>query len=392
MELARTPEREVSPAPATGSASASTPPSRTRRGERFSTESRAPFAAKFALSSAAMRTGLCTDRRFRAHSAPAEHPERPARLDAIDAALEERGLSARCVRIEARPATRTELLRVHDRGFLDRLERQLGDGKSGWLDPDTYFSPGSQEAALLAAGATVDLALAVAAGALDDGIAFVRPPGHHATVDRAMGFCLLNNVAVAAAALRERGARVAIVDFDVHHGNGTEAIFWDNPEVLYVSTHQFPFYPGSGRARDRGGPAARGATVNVPLPAGAGDGAYLAAFDEIVLPAVRRFHPDVVLLSAGFDAHADDPLATMRVSDAGFAHLTKRLLEAAEGHLAAVLEGGYELAALGRSAAAATAVLLGDDPPPLAPAPPTSEERAAIAALARLQKDAASPA
>jgi acetoin utilization deacetylase AcuC-like enzyme len=329
-----------------------------------------------------MRTGLTTDARFRDHRAPGEHPECPERLDAIDAALAERKLDVRCERVPARMVTRAELERVHSAAYLDALFRELaGDG--GWLDPDTYWSRGSLEAAQLAAGATVEIATRVAEGKLDNGIAFVRPPGHHALRDRAMGFCLLNNVAVAAGALRAKGMRIAIVDFDVHHGNGTEAIFWDDPDVMYVSTHQYPFYPGTGPATDRGGEKARGATVNVPLPPGSGDAAYIAAFGEIILPAIDKFRPDQVLLSAGFDAHRDDPLAEMNVSDRGFAYMTSDLLLVAQGKLAAVLEGGYHLTALGRSAAATVSVLLGDDPPTLAAPPISVSERAAITAAAR---------
>jgi acetoin utilization deacetylase AcuC-like enzyme len=337
-----------------------------------------------------MATGLCTDPRFHAHRAPGEHPERPERLVAIEQALESRGLARRCTRVAARPATRAELERAHAPSLIDRLEDALADGRAGWIDPDTYYGPGSWEAALCAAGAAVDLARAVADGKLSNGAAFVRPPGHHATRDRAMGFCLLNNVAVAAADLRARGLRPAVIDFDVHHGNGTEAIFWDDPEVLYASTHQFPFYPGTGPVDATGGAPARGATVNVPLPAGSGDAALAAAFDQVILPSLRSFRPDVVLLSAGFDAHARDPLAQLRASAGGFARLTARLLESSGGKLVALLEGGYDLEALAESACAMLQVLLGDGAPaadgeePLAPA-----EQRAIAAAVRAHRLAA---
>ncbi len=329
-----------------------------------------------------MRTGLCTDARFRRHVAPMGHPERPARLDAIDRALAGAGLAARCVAVAARPATRAELERAHTPAYLDSLEQTLAARGSGMLDPDTYFSPGSWEAALLAAGAAVELVTRVADGALDDAAGFVRPPGHHALADRAMGFCLINNVAVAAAALRARGQRVAIVDWDVHHGNGTEAIFWDDPDVLYVSTHQYPFYPGSGAAADLGGARGRGATVNVPLPAGSGAGAYLAAFERVVLPSLGRFRPDALLVSAGFDAHRADPLASMALEADTYGRLTALLLGACP-RLTVLLEGGYDLDALGQSAAATVAALLGD-PPAAAPVdPPTAEERAAVEDAAR---------
>ncbi|MSP58948.1 MAG: histone deacetylase [Myxococcales bacterium] len=331
-----------------------------------------------------MRTGLVTNRLFREHVAPAGHPERPARLDAIDAALDAAGLPRRCVQVPARAATRAELERVHAPEYLDALERVVGGAtEPGWLDPDTYFSVGSWQAALLAAGSTVDIALAVADGTLDNGIAFVRPPGHHATRDAAMGFCLINSIAVAAAALRARGLRVAIVDFDVHHGNGTEAIFWDDPEVLYASTHQYPFYPGTGALTDVGGPSALGATMNLPLPAGSGDAAYLAAL-ALIRRAALRFRPDAILLSAGFDAHRLDPLASMQVGEATFARFTEELRACTGGRIAAVLEGGYDLDGLGCSAVATVAALLGDPLPAVNAGPLTAPEREALAAAARI--------
>jgi acetoin utilization deacetylase AcuC-like enzyme len=306
-----------------------------------------------------MRTGLCIDPRFRRHQPPGVHPERPERLEAIEAALHASGLADRCIKVEARPAARAELERVHSIGYLDGLEKAIGaTARSGWLDADTYFSPGTWEAALLAAGATIDLAAQVATGALDNGMAFVRPPGHHATRERAMGFCLLNNIAIAAARLRADGMRVAIVDWDVHHGNGTEAVFDDDPEVLYASTHEWPQYPGTGPADYTGRGEGRGTTVNVPLPSGTDDAAYLAAFRECVLPAVAGFRPDVVLVSAGFDAHRDDPLGGLDLTEQAYTTVTRHLLEV-QPRLAAVLEGGYDLGAIARSAVSVLGVLRG---------------------------------
>ena len=306
-----------------------------------------------------MRTGLVIDRRYRAHVAPGDHPERPERLSAIEQALVDAHLVERCVAVAARPATRAELERAHAPAYLDSLQQQLSAGGDGWLDPDTYFSSGSWEAALLAAGASIDLALAVADGTLDDGAAFVRPPGHHATRDRAMGFCLLNNVAVAAAALRLQAKRVAIFDWDVHHGNGTEAIFDEEPDVLYCSTHEWPQYPGTGLADYTGSGRGLGFTVNVPLPRGTRPEAYLAAYRARIQPAIKEFAPDVILVSAGFDAHVDDPLGGLKLTDDTYETLTRDMLALCP-RVAVVLEGGYDLDALASSSVRVVQTLLGD--------------------------------
>ncbi|MCU1281112.1 MAG: Histone deacetylase, partial [bacterium] len=249
--------------------------------------------------------------------------------------------------------------RAHAPAYLDTLERTLAKGGSGWLDPDTFYSDGTWTAALLAAGAAVDLALAVAAGQLDNGAAFVRPPGHHATRDRAMGFCILNNVAVAAARLHQLGKRVANFDWDVHHGNGTEAIFDEEPDVLYCSTHEWPQYPGTGLADYVGRGRGIGATVNVPLPRGTRPDAYLAAYRARILPAIERFAPDVILVSAGFDAHVDDPLGGLKLDDDTFEILTRDMLALCP-RVAVVLEGGYDLDALASSSLRVVQTLLGD--------------------------------
>jgi acetoin utilization deacetylase AcuC-like enzyme len=304
-------------------------------------------------------TGLVTDERFRAHRASREHPERPERLVAIDRALEVFGLTARCRAVPARPATRAELERVHTPDYLDRLEQTVGGGGQGWLDPDTYFSDGTWTATRLAAGGVLDLARLVAAGELDNGAAFVRPPGHHATADRAMGFCLVNHIAVAAAALRADGRRVAIFDWDVHHGNGTEAIFDEVPDVLYASTHEWPQYPGTGAADYTGRGAGAGATVNVPLPAGTGPDGYLAAYRARIRPALAAFAPDIILVSAGFDGHEDDPLGGLALTDETYAELT-RDLQTVTPRLCLMLEGGYDLGAIARTSVRVVQTLLGD--------------------------------
>jgi acetoin utilization deacetylase AcuC-like enzyme len=291
--------------------------------------------------------GYVLDDIFIQHRSPSGHPERPARAEAVRDALVKANIASRGTHIATRKATDGELAAVHDGAFLSELERVV-PGKQGWLDADTYYSPATWDAALAAAGSTCELAQRVMKGELTQGIAVVRPPGHHATHDRAMGFCLLNNVAAAAAAARAAGAaRVAIVDWDVHHGNGTQDIFWNDPNVLYMSVHQFPYYPGTGAPTEIGGDRARGATVNVGLPAGSNDRDYAAVFDHVFLPALAKFKPDVLFISAGFDAFEHDPLAGMRVTHAGFAAMARRLRVAADtlsgGRVVAVLEGGYDL-------------------------------------------------
>jgi acetoin utilization deacetylase AcuC-like enzyme len=305
-----------------------------------------------------MKTGLCIDERFREHHAPREHPERPERLAAIDDALAEAGLVDRCVAVAARPALRAELELAHSAIYLDELEAVVARSASGWLDPDTFYSPGTWQAALLAAGSTVELATRVMRGELDNGAAFVRPPGHHATRDRAMGFCLLNNVAIAAAVLREGGARVAVFDWDVHHGNGTEEIFDEDDRVLYISTHEWPQYPGTGPAHYRGRGAGLGFTLNLPLRAGTDGRAYLDAYHTKIRPRLAEFRPDIVLISAGFDAHREDPLGGLALDETTYATVTRDLM-ALQPRVAAILEGGYDLAALARSSVSVVETLLG---------------------------------
>jgi histone deacetylase 6 len=308
-------------------------------------------------------TGLVYDDRFLLHRAPYEHPENPARLSAIRDHLAAEGLLPRCEHVEAREATPGEILAVHTTSLL-RLVEETSRRDFMQLDPDTYASRGSAAAAFLAAGGLVDLTTRVVEGHLENGIALLRPPGHHAERDLAMGFCLLNNVAIAARAAQAAGAaRVLIVDWDVHHGNGTQHSFWDDPDVLYFSTHQFPFYPGTGAADELGGPHARGRTVNVPWPPGMGDAEYVAAFDRVLLPIARAFGPEIVLVSAGFDAADGDLLGEMRVTPDGFAAMTDRLRALAGGRVVLALEGGYNLGAISRSAASCTRVLLGEKPP-----------------------------
>ena len=306
-------------------------------------------------------TIVITDRRFLEHDPGAGHPESPARLDAVQSDLARAPIAG--VQIEApRFATDAEIEAVHPAAYREALAALAG--RRARLDPDTATSPGSWDAARLAAGAAVEAVAATMTGRARNAFALVRPPGHHAVPDRAMGFCLLNNAAIAAEAARRAGAaRVVIVDWDVHHGNGTQDIFEAREDVLYMSVHQYPFYPGTGGSEEVGVGAGRGATVNVPLPGGQGDADYGVVFHDLFLPAARAFRPDVVIVSAGFDAHARDPLAGMRVSERGFAAMASVLAQLADeacgGRLALMLEGGYDLPALTASVRAALEVMTG---------------------------------
>ncbi|MEP6468098.1 MAG: histone deacetylase [Parafilimonas sp.] len=289
--------------------------------------------------------------RFAEHQTPPGHPERPERaevMDAVAARGRERGLEI----VAPRSATHEQLARVHDEGYLKRIAQTAG--KASQLDADTYTSPESHEIALLAAGAAIDAVERVMGDSHRAAVAMVRPPGHHAERDRAMGFCLYNNVAVAAAHARAQGAaKVAIVDYDVHHGNGTQHMFEADPHVLYTSTHQYPYYPGTGAATEVGRDAGLGFTVNVPLEVGAGDEDFQIVFEQILLPVLRQFEPDLIIASAGFDAHERDPLGGLRLSTAAFAAMTRDLRAVAEeccrGRFVSVTEGGYDLQALAAS-------------------------------------------
>ena len=313
-----------------------------------------------------MRVGLYDHPAFRAHDSGAGHPERPARLDAVRRGIEEAALESRLQLLTPRAATREELRTVHTATHIDRLAAT--DGRTTRLDPDTQAGPRSYAAALLAAGSVVDAVDRVLAGGIDRAFCAVRPPGHHAEADRAMGFCLFNNVAVGAARALAAGlTRVAIVDFDVHHGNGTQHIFYDDPRVLYVSSHAYPFYPGTGGLDEVGEGQGEGFTINLPLPATMGDAEYARIYREIVEPIVSAYDPELVLVSAGFDPHRDDPLAGMAVTERGFAAIAASCLEAAsgtaKGRAILVLEGGYDLDGIAASTAAVVRVLLGEPVP-----------------------------
>jgi acetoin utilization deacetylase AcuC-like enzyme len=322
-----------------------------------------------------MSSGYVYDSTFLEHDLRG-HPENAQRLVRITGLLQETGTLARLTHVPARAISETELAWNHTPNYVDQV-RRVAEGGGGHLDLDTYVAAGSYEAALKAAGGLVDLTAAVLEGRLDNGFALVRPPGHHALEGRGMGFCLFNNVALAAyAALEVHGLdRVLIVDFDVHHGNGTQDSFDYDPRVLFFSTHQYPHYPGTGHWQEIGQGQGQGTTANVPLSPGVGDAGYNLIFEDFLWPLSERYRPQLVLVSAGYDAHWRDPLAGMTLSIAGYAQLARCLKSLAEtlcdGKVVFTLEGGYDLDVLSYAVLNAVKVLLGDDDviDPLGPSP-----------------------
>lgn len=299
------------------------------------------------------RLGIVADPRFRDHDPGAHHPECPERLEVLDEVFAAPDLAA-AVRAATRPANEEELGRVHTPAHL-RAVAASAERQVTRYDPDTAASPRTFEAARYAAGSAIELADAVYAGDLECGFAALRPPGHHAEADRPMGFCFFNNVAVVAEHLRARRGldRILVVDWDVHHGNGTQHSFYADEGVMYASLHQYPFYPGTGGAEEIGSGTGAGTTVNVPMPAGSGHDDYMAAFRDLLLPVAQEFRPQFVLVSAGFDAHRDDPLAAVELDENSFAAMTHALTglaaEHCDGRIVLLLEGGYSLIALARS-------------------------------------------
>jgi len=311
-----------------------------------------------------MKVGYVYDPIYLEHDT-GQHVEIAERLEAIISHLEQTGLKQQLELIKPRAASTEELSLVHHKQHVLHIQDVAQEG-GGWLDLDTVMSPNSYEAATYAAGGVIRATEAVMDGEVGSAFALVRPPGHHATPQRAMGFCLFNNVAIATkyALAKYELERTLIIDFDVHHGNGTQDAFYDSPQVLYISTHQYPHYPGTGSIEETGSRVARGTTVNIPLPAGCGNAEYLEVFEQIIVPVARRFKPQLVLVSAGYDLHWADGIARMQVSVAGFARMVSIIKgladELCSGHLVFTLEGGYNLSALADSVKATFDVLLGN--------------------------------
>jgi acetoin utilization deacetylase AcuC-like enzyme len=330
-----------------------------------------PSELTSAIIKLAMAVGYVYDPIYLKHDTGG-HVENAQRLEAIISYLEQTGLKSQLTLIKPRPASIEEIALVHQKQYIKEIEETAQRG-GGWLDPDTVMSPDSYQVALYAAGGLIRAVEAVMAGEIASAFALVRPPGHHATSRYAKGFCLFNNIAIAteyALAEYKKLERVLIIDFDVHHGNGTQETFYDNPQVMYISTHEYPFYPGTGSLEETGTGAAEGTTINIPLPAGCGDREYLKVFEQIIVPAAKRFNPQFILVSAGYDGYWADPLAMMEVSVSGFARMAEIIKgladELCNGRLVFTLEGGYNLDALAASVKATFDVLLGkssvDDP------------------------------
>ncbi len=324
-----------------------------------------------------------------AHDSGKQHPERPARIGAALEGVEASGLEV--VHLSPAEATLKDLGRVHDEGYVAAIQRFCEQG-GGSLDPDTHVGPGSWEAALRAAGAGLDLAAALESSEADIAFSLMRPPGHHALTARAMGFCVFNNIAVTARSLQDRGCRVAIIDWDVHHGNGTQDTFFPDPDVLYVSIHQAPFYPGTGSIDDVGSGAGAGATANLPFRAGTGGSAYLGAFAGLIEEEVLRFSPDWLLVSAGYDAHRRDPLAGMLLEAADYEAMARRMRRLVRSSRTIFfLEGGYDVQAIAASVTATLQGAAGASPPTGDGGPggdaegATAADEAAAAVVARLR-------
>jgi acetoin utilization deacetylase AcuC-like enzyme len=305
------------------------------------------------------------------HETPSWHPEHRGRLDAALAGVHEAGLDDATTWTVPEPVAVADLTLVHTAEYVASVERFCANG-GGNLDPDTIATPGSWMTARRSAGAVLEGIDALRSGRCDLAFAAGRPPGHHAVTDRAMGFCLFNNAAIGAAKLARAGERVAIVDWDVHHGNGTQDLFYDDPNVLYISTHEAPLYPGTGLLREMGAGAGAGTNVNLPFPAGTAGDTFRAAFDQVVIPKIERFAPSWLIISAGFDAHRNDPLAGLGLTAADYADLALRLQSLVPAQrLLVVLEGGYDLESITYSVGSVLGALVGQT---YRPEPPSAGE------------------
>jgi acetoin utilization deacetylase AcuC-like enzyme len=313
---------------------------------------------------ASLPTGWVFHPDYLKHDSGMGHPESKERLSALVEHLEKKGLLGQLKSIQPHPAPVEQVAAVHDSSYINRVETMCENG-GGMLDPDTQVGSESYRAARLAAGGVMAAADAVMSKRVKNAFCAVRPPGHHADRGKAMGFCIFNNVAVGAKYVQNKWGlkKVLIVDWDVHHGNGTQSIFWDDPTVFYFSTHQFPYYPGTGSENEVGGGEGEGFTFNMPMYAGSGDLEYVEAFENIFYPLAAKFAPDFIFISAGFDGHEDDPLASISLSESGFKKLTQVIVklasESCEGRLVSVLEGGYNLKSLSMSVEKHIRVLMG---------------------------------
>jgi len=308
-------------------------------------------------------TGIAFDPIFLKHDQPG-HPENAKRLESIISGLKEKELLEKVKLIDPRAAEIDEITICHTKEYFEYVKEFCEKG-GGYLDPDTYSNKYSFLAASTAVGSSIDLTQAVINGELKNGFALLRPPGHHALDNRSMGFCLFGNISIAAkVALTKPGIiKVSIVDFDVHHGNGTQALVGNEPNILFISTHQFPYYPGTGSIREIGQGKAERTVVNIPLQAGVGDGGFKVVYEKVVIPSLEKFNPDLILISAGYDAHWDDPLADLNLSLTGYSWISKELIKSAErvcaGKIVFFLEGGYNLQVLSNGVANTIKGLLG---------------------------------
>ena len=315
-----------------------------------------------------LKTAFLYDPAFLKHHTGWAHPESRQRLTAILAHLKKAGLWSQLEHIPPAPAPIEAITAIHTATYVEHIRQACSTGRLFKPDESTVGSPGTYEAALMAAGAVLTALDAVMQGQVRNAFCAVRPPGHHALPDRAMGFCFFNNVAIGARHLQHRHGlqRIAIIDWDIHHGNGTQQVFYDDPSVLYFSLHQEALYPHSGQAAETGTGAGKGFTLNVPMPSGATDSDYKQVFERQLGPALAKFKPEFILISAGFDGHRDDPLASAEITEQGFAELTRRVMKLADtycdGRLVSVLEGGYSLPGLTASVEAHVRVLAGRDP------------------------------